>query len=116
MVKSWDKTIEHSNGLIIADDADMKSLEERNPQWAKSLQDNGVKSICFFPLYQNKLTIGYIYVVNFDTTRTIEIKELIEHTSFFFAAELANNTLMEKMKVQSSNGYLSSVVVTRGIL
>lgn len=109
MVKSWDKTIERSNGLIIADDADMKSLEERNPQWAKSLQDNGVKSICFFPLYQNKLTIGYIYVVNFDTTRTIEIKELIEHTSFFLAAELANNTLMEKMKELSNVDTLTGV-------
>ncbi len=110
VVKTWDKTIEKSNCLIIADESDMKSLEDRNPAWAKSMIEAGVQSICFVPLQQNRKTIGYLYVVNFDTDRTIEIKELLEHTSFFLAAELANNNLMEKMKELSNSDMLTGVM------
>ncbi len=109
VVKTWDKTIEKSNCLIITDEDDMKSLEERNPEWAHSLRDNGAKSICFVPLVQNKITIGYLYVINFDASRTIEIKELLEHTSFFLAAELANHNLMEKMRELSNMDSLTGV-------
>ncbi|WP_026660846.1 sensor domain-containing diguanylate cyclase [Butyrivibrio sp. AC2005] len=110
VVKTWAKTIEQSNCLIITDESDMKSLAGRNPGWADSLMENGIKSICFVPLMQNKITIGYLYVINFDTSRTIEIKELLEHTSFFLAAELANNTLMEQMKELSNRDMLTGVM------
>lgn len=109
VVKTWNKTIEQTNCLIITDEADMKNLEDRNPEWAKSLQEAGVKSICFVPLFQNNNIIGYLYVTNFDTSRTIEIKELLEHTSFFLAAELANNNLMEKMRELSNLDTLTGV-------
>lgn len=110
VVRSWAKTLGKSNCLIITGEEDMKVLEENNPEWAKSLRGVGAKSLCFIPLFQNSNNIiGYIYVINFDVTRTIEIKELLEHTSFFMAAELANNNLMEKMKILSNVDSLTGV-------
>ncbi len=109
VVKSWGETIAQSNALIITDEDDMKLLQQRNPGWAESMKAAGISSICFVPLIHNKSTIGYLYVMNFDTGRTIEVKELLEHTSFFLAAELASNTLMEKMRIMSSMDSLTGV-------
>ncbi|WP_408070508.1 diguanylate cyclase domain-containing protein [Butyrivibrio sp. JL13D10] len=109
VVKTWAKTLGQSNCLLITDEADMGVLRERNPEWADSLKGAGADSLCFVPLFQNNSIIGYLYVINFDVSRTIQIKELLEHTSFFLAAELANNNLMEKMKILSNVDSLTGV-------
>ncbi|SHN60000.1 diguanylate cyclase (GGDEF) domain-containing protein [Butyrivibrio hungatei DSM 14810] len=109
VVMSWKKTVSGTNCLVIQNEADMEELSKRNKDWADSLKGANVNSLCFVPLYHNKYPIGYLYVVNFDTNRTPEVKELIELTSFFLAAELNSHNLMEKLEFVSKTDMLTGV-------
>ena len=97
IVDSWRETVGDSNCILVENEHDMEILKGRNPTWAKSLESQKIKSICFVPLYQRKKVLGYLYVTNFDTQRVTSIKELIEITSFFLSAELANYNLLAKL-------------------
>ncbi len=109
VVETWKKTVSKSNCLIISNEADMKALSEKNPEWAASLRSQNVSSLCFIPLFNNQETIGYLYVAEFDTSRVREVKELIELTSFFLAAEIQSNNLMRELEHMSNIDMLTGV-------
>ena len=109
IVESWENTIAGSNGIIIKDEQDMQALEKKNPEWVSSLRYAYVRSLILFPLKQNRKTIGYLFITNFDTENLVEIKELIELTSFFLSSEIASHTLMEKLEHLSSTDLLTGV-------
>ena len=109
VVTSWIDTVGDSNSVIVTNEADMAALEKRNPEWVKSLRNDEVHSICFYPMFQNNRPIGYLYVINFDTMRLAEIKELIELTSFFITSELITYNLMTKLEDMSSLDMLTGV-------
>ena len=109
IVSSWIPTIGSSNGIIVKDEEDMKSLEARNPEWGASLRSAEVESVILFPLLQGSEAIGFLYVTNFDTTRVVEIKELIELTAFFLSAEIVNHRLLEELEYMSTVDYLTGV-------
>jgi diguanylate cyclase (GGDEF)-like protein len=110
LTTSWKGTIGGSNCLIIKNANDWKYLEDRNPVWFKSLTEKGVESLVLFPLEANGETMGYIWVCNFDVNNVVKIKETIELTVYFLAAELANHRLLERLKVLSSIDMLTGVL------
>ncbi len=109
IVESWEDTVKSSNVTLIANEADMNVLEKKNSNWVRSLKESGVHNLCLVPLYQNKIIIGYLYVADFDTSKIIEVKELIELTSFFLAAELANYNLVKRLEILSNLDMLTGV-------
>ncbi len=87
-----------SNAVIVKDEHDMDALEETNPFWAGTLREVGVTSLVLIPLRRESAVIGYLYAVNFDVDKVVEIKELIELLSFFLSSEISNYMLMRKLE------------------
>ena len=109
VVETWDDTIGDSTGVIIKDEHDMEWLREANPVWHHSLTRDGVKSVVLFPLKYNGDTLGYMWAVNFDVENTVKIKETLELTTFFLAAEIANYQLLQRLEVLSSVDMLTGI-------
>ncbi len=101
LILSWEDIIGVSNELIITDEKDMASIAERNHEWVRSMNDNNVKSLVLIPLRRKKSVIGYLYVINFDTSKVVELKDLIELMSFFLGSEIHNNLLLKKLETIS---------------
>ncbi len=109
LIRSWESMIGLSNAVIIKSEQDMEALAERNPAWAKSMRDNFVKSLVLIPLRREKAVVGYLYVVNFDVSRSVEVKELVELMSFFLGSEISNHLLMQKLEELSQVDVLTGM-------
>ena len=105
----WMDSIAGSNCLIIKDEQDMEVVRERNPKWYKSLKMADVTSLVLFPLQSNNEVFGFIWVANFDTDETPRIKETMELSTFFLAAEIANHQLVNQLEILSSVDMLTGV-------
>ncbi|MCR4823616.1 MAG: GGDEF domain-containing protein [Treponema sp.] len=109
IVATWERTIGKSNGIIILGSEDIDRLGEKNPQWAYSLKLGKVDSVILYPLKQSNKTIGYLFITNFDTSRIIELKELIELTAFFLSSEISSHMYMKRLELMSSTDFLTGV-------
>ena len=69
-----------------------------------------IDSLVLFPLKQKDVIIGYIWALNFDTEKTVKIKETLELTTFFVASEISNNLLMERLTTLSSIDMLTGIM------
>ena len=109
VVETWEDTIGDSTCVIISNAQDMERLREVNPVWHRSLTAVGVRSVVLFPLKYNGKTLGYMWVNNFNEENTVRIKETLELTTFFLAAEIANFRLLQRLEVMSSMDMLTGV-------
>ncbi len=110
IVLSWESTIAGSNCLIAKNDADMEIVKERNPVWHASLISAGVNNIILFPLKYQERLLGYIWSINFNTDKTLKIKETLELATFLLGSELANYLLLDRLKLMSSRDMLTGVM------
>ena len=101
LVKTWEDSIGVSNNIIIKDKHDMDALAQRNPEWVSNMRAYGVTSLILSPLRQGERIIGYLYIVNYDTEKFVELKELVELMSFFLGSEISNHLLMDKLNEMS---------------
>ena len=108
-VELWMESIGGSNCLIIKDEQDMEFIKTRNPKWYNSLKMANVTSLVLFPLQSNNEVFGFIWVANFDTDETPRIKETMELSTFFLAAEIANHQLVNQLEILSSVDMLTGV-------
>ncbi|MBO4389653.1 MAG: sensor domain-containing diguanylate cyclase, partial [Lachnospiraceae bacterium] len=102
ITKTWPGTIGDSTCVILKDERDMEWLKSINPLWHESLSYAGVNSIVLFPLKYNDRIFGYMWALNFNINDTVMIKETLELTSFFIAAEIENYMLLQRLEVLSS--------------
>lgn len=109
IIESWGELVSGSNCYIIHDEADMEELKKLNKPWYDSLRMAHVSNLVIYPLRANKETIGYIWATNFDVSDTLNIKQILEITTFLLAAEINNYLLYEKMKTQSITDSLTNV-------
>ena len=61
-------------------------------------------------LIRTALLIGYIWATNFDVESEQKIKETLELSTFFIAAEISNHLLLNKLKRMSSVDMLTGVL------
>ena len=108
LVATWDETIRNSS-VIVKDEYDMEELRKKNPRWVESLCSANVKSLILVPLIHNQITMGYLFITNFDTERFVELKEYIELSAYFLSVEVSNNNLFEKLEHMSNTDYLTGV-------
>lgn len=116
LIQTWEAMIGVSNGVIVKDEQDMKALEEKNPAWAKSMREHSVTSLALVPLRRGKDVVGYLYVVNFDVSKVVEVKELIELMSFFLGSEIYNHRLLEELEQLSQIDALTGLNNRRAMI
>ena len=107
---NWDNTLRGSTCIIIKDENDMDIIRQRDPAWYDSLMKAKIRSMVFFPLMTGLQTIGYMWALNFNTDNAVKIKEILELTSFFLAAEISNHILMDRLKTLSSIDLLTGIM------
>lgn len=110
LVESWRDTMAGSFCLVIRDANDMKYIRERNPKWYRSLLSANVEHLVLYPLIHREQFLGYIMAVNFDTENTQHIKDTLELTTYFIAAEIANNRYIDQLKTLNRTDILTGTL------
>lgn len=110
IVETWPRLIAGSNCFIIDSEADMEAAECIAPEWVASLRNAKVSKLVIYPIRSNSENIGYIWANNFDSSKTLSIKEILEVTTFILSAEIANHQMIRQMKILSSTDLLTGVL------
>ena len=110
IAESWEETISGSNCLIAKNDREMDVVKTRNPLWYESLKANGIRTIALFPLKSHNVLLGYMWASNFDGERSDRIKEILELTTFILGSEIANDLMIDQLKVMSSRDMLTGLL------
>jgi diguanylate cyclase (GGDEF)-like protein len=108
--RSWIKTLNGSNCLMIKNKDDLEVIHQENPAWYNSLVAANVRSLVLLPLEYNGLTLGFFWATNFDTSNTLYIRETLELSAFFVASEIANYQLLNQLELLSSMDLLTGVM------
>ena len=106
----WMKALDGSNCLMIKNEDDLEVIRETAPKWYNSLTGAKVQSLVLLPLQYNGITLGFIWVTNFDTSNTIYIRETLELSAFFVASEIANYQLLSKLDFLSHMDLLTGLM------
>jgi diguanylate cyclase (GGDEF)-like protein len=109
VIFSWEDTLKKTDCVIVKNNFDMDRLAEINPVWVKSLRGANVESLILAPLMQGQSMTGVLFITNFNTDQIIQLKDFIEVTAFFLAAEINNNSLMERLEYMSNIDTLTGV-------
>lgn len=109
IVDTWHSTIAGSTCAIIKDDNDWEELKRSNPVWYDSIKPAGAKNIVLFPLKYRGETLGFIWAISFDVSQTAKIKDTLELTTYFLAAELASYQLFKQMETLSAKDILTGI-------
>lgn len=83
--------------IIIRDKNDMEYIRKINNPWYLTLVEAGVESVVLFPLRQGKELLGFIWAINFDTNKTMRIKETLELTTFFISSHIARYKVLKRL-------------------
>jgi diguanylate cyclase (GGDEF)-like protein len=94
---------------MVKDEMQMQKLAEKDPIWAGHMLSNNVCSVVLFPLKSGKETIGYLYVVNYDTDRAVEVKEMLQLMAFILGSEIAGFQMRERLEWLSSRDELTGL-------
>ena len=115
MIRTWEDMIGVSNNLIIQNNRDMEMVEEKNPAWAQSMKENGVYNLVMVPLRRGRDIVGYMYVVNYDVSKVVEIKEIVELLSFILGSEIYNYMLYKELEELSRIDTLTGIFNRRAM-
>ncbi|MBQ6493529.1 MAG: sensor domain-containing diguanylate cyclase [Erysipelotrichaceae bacterium] len=107
VVRTWEDVIGVSNCVILQNEHDFEEMDKIDPIWVKNLRENNVKSLVLIPLRRGKKVVGYLYVANYDTDRTVEVKELVELMSFILGSEIFNYRLLDELETISRTDVLT---------
>ncbi len=110
IAKTWDSVLNGSNCIIYRNQDEMEFIKERSPIWYDSLKDNNVESLVLFPLKTGLELLGYIWANNFDTEKTVHIKETLELTTYFLASEISSYQMFDKFRILSTVDLLTGVL------
>ncbi len=110
VVRTWDAVIGGSNCIIFENKKDMEVIKKTSEVWYNSLLNSNIDSLVLFPLKSGYEMLGYIWATNFDTEKTIHIKETLELTTFFLAAEISSYQMFDRFKILSTVDLLTGVL------
>ena len=110
VARTWDDVIGGSNCIIFENQKDMEAIKKTNEVWYNSLIQSNINSIVLFPLKSGYELLGYIWATNFDTDKTIHIKETLELTTFFLASEISSYQMFDRFRMLSTVDLLTGVL------
>ena len=105
-VERWEKILEMSDCLILED---LSVIEERDPDWYRSLCRHDVKNIVLYEIRCKHTLVGFIWAANFDVSKTMKIKSVLELSSFVLAAVIQNHYLISNLEMKSTVDGLTQV-------
>ena len=88
----------------------MELVKAKNEAWYNSMMEGHVESLVLFPLKTGYERLGYIWATNFDTEKALHIKETLELTTFFLAAEISSYQMFDRFKILSTVDLLTGVL------
>ena len=109
ITETWPELLAGSTCIIVKDEHDMEKLRRQSPIWSASLDNAKITSLVLFPLRHGKDLLGYMWVLNFDVSNVLKIKEMLELTTFFLASEIANYLLLNRLEILSTIDSLTGV-------
>ena len=98
IARTWKNTLGVSNAIIVRNNFEFESLKDRNELWYNDIKSVGVVSLCLVPLIWANNIVGYLYVTDYNVTRSDDIKELLELISFFIASEIYSHESTLELK------------------
>jgi diguanylate cyclase (GGDEF)-like protein len=110
IAKTWEGVLNGSNCIIYRNPDEMNFIKEKNKAWYDSLTEANVESLVLFPLKSGYELLGYIWANNFDTEKTMHIKETLELTTFFLASEISSYQMFDKFRILSTVDMLTGVL------
>ena len=100
---------EEGDCIIIKNKDDMDYVSKINNPWYLTLVEAGVESVVLFPLRQGHEVLGYIWATNFDTNKTMRIKETLELTTFFISSHIARFKVIKRLQYMSYTDALTGL-------
>ena len=110
LAESWQDTLSGSFCLVVSNGHEMEFVREKNPAWYASLTYAGVERLVLYPLITRGQLLGYIFAVNFPEEAARHIRDTLELTTYFIAAEIANNRYIDQLKTLSKVDMLTGVM------
>lgn len=104
---AWEKDLEGSDCLLLDD---LSVIEKRDNVWYKSMVGFGIKNMILTAVRYDHKLIGFIWATNFDTAKTMEIKETLELTTFMLAARISHHHLVLRLEEMSRTDSLTQVL------
>ncbi len=101
IVQEWKETEGLSRTMIVTRAPELQVLRKHNPVWAERMDRFGLESLFILPLRRNQTRIGFLYFVNFDVDKVMEIKEIAELIGYFLGTQIANQLLVDRLEEMS---------------
>ena len=101
LIREWKETEGLTRTMIVTREPELQILRKHNPAWADRMEQFGLTSLFVLPLRRNQTLIGFLYFVNFDVDKVVEIKEIAELIGYFLGTQIANQLLMERLEEMS---------------
>lgn len=96
---AWENDLDDSDCLLLDD---LSILQQRDPEWYRSLCDHGVKNIILYAVRNNQTLVGFIWASNYDAAKMVQIKETLELTAFLISAVIANHQIVYQLELKST--------------
>ena len=110
IASSWKEMLgDELDSIIISNEEDMEYVSKVNNPWYLTLVEAGVDSVVLFPLRQGDELLGFIWATNFDTDKTMQIKETLELTTFFVSSHIARYKVLDRLHTMSYTDALTGL-------
>ncbi|MCR5735204.1 MAG: GGDEF domain-containing protein [Lachnospiraceae bacterium] len=109
IVCKWQEIMAGSNCFIISNEKELKAVEQKDPEWYKTLVFSGIKSLVLYPLRVKDNLYGYIFASNFNSDKITFIREVMELNSFILSGEVENYRMHQKLEELSRMDILLGV-------
>ena len=104
---AWENDLEGTDCLLLDD---LSIIKERDPVWYKSMVGYGIKNMILTAIRYDHKLVGFIWATNFDTNKTMEIKETLELTTFMLGASISHHHLVSKLEIMSRTDSLTQLL------
>ena len=109
VIRTWKEAIGESDCLILQNEYDFEILDDVDPIWSQSLKEKSINSLIITPLIRLGNVVGYMYVTNYNTEKTADLRELIEILSYILGSEIANHQMVNKLALISGTDGLTGI-------
>ena len=103
---AWENDLEGSDCMLLEN---LNEIEKRDPAWARSMASNGIKNMILTAIRYDHKLVGLIWATNFNTEKTMEIKETLELSTFMLAAVISHHHLVSNLEIMSTTDSLTQV-------
>ena len=98
LIEDYNETVGIPRTVIVTREPELQVLKKHNPIWAERMKRLGIRSVLILPLQRNQSQIGFLYIVNFNVERILEIKETAELIGYFLGTQISNQILVDRLE------------------